>query len=47
MSPTIGSKDMVEGALLLLDSAWLCLKAFHLIAEDRSCFLKARDVRAW
>jgi len=37
---------MMGAELLLFDSAWLCLKAFHLIAEDRSCSLKARDVRA-
>jgi hypothetical protein len=41
----VGSKD--GGELLLFDSGWLCLKAFHLIAENRSCSLKARDVRAW
>jgi hypothetical protein len=33
--------------LLLFGLAWLFLKAFHLIAEDRSSSLKARDVRAW
>jgi hypothetical protein len=33
--------------LLLFGLAWLWLKVFHLIAEDRSCSLKARDVRAW
>jgi hypothetical protein len=38
---------MMEGELLLFDSAWLCLKAFRLIAEGRSSSLKARDVRAW
>jgi hypothetical protein len=38
---------MMGGELLLFDSAWVCLKAFHLIAEDGSCSLKARDVRAW
>jgi hypothetical protein len=32
---------------LLFGLARLCVKAFHLIAEDQSCFLKARDVRAW
>jgi hypothetical protein len=35
------------GELPLFDSARLCLKAFHLIAEERSCSLKARDIRAW
>jgi hypothetical protein len=43
----VGSKDMMGGELLLFDSAWLCLKAFHLIAENRSCSLKARDISAW
>ena len=43
----VGSKDMMEGELLLFDSAWVCLKALHFIAEDGSCPLKARDVRAW
>jgi hypothetical protein len=38
---------MLGGELLLFDSAWLRLEAFHLIAEDRSCSLKARDGRAW
>jgi hypothetical protein len=38
---------MMGGEYLLFDSARVCLKAFHLIAEDRSCSLKARDVRAW
>jgi hypothetical protein len=38
---------MMGGELLLFDSAWLCLKAFHLIAENRSCSLKARDISAW
>jgi hypothetical protein len=33
--------------LLLFGLARLCLKAFHLIAEDQSCSLKARDVRTW
>lgn len=40
-------KTMMEGDFLLFDSAWLCLKAFRLIAEDRSGSLKVRDVRAW
>ena len=38
---------MMGVELLLFDSAWLCLEAFRLIAEDRSSSLKARDVRAW
>jgi hypothetical protein len=38
---------MMGGELLLFDSAWLCLKAFLLIAENRSCSLKARDISAW
>ena len=33
--------------LLLFGLAWLFLKAFHFIAEDRSRSLIARDVRAW
>jgi hypothetical protein len=32
---------------LLFGLAQLCHKAFDLIAEDLSCSLKARDVRAW
>jgi predicted ABC-type transport system involved in lysophospholipase L1 biosynthesis ATPase subunit len=36
-----GVQDMMGGELLL------CRKAFQLIAEDRNCSLKARDVRAW
>ena len=46
-SGEVGSKDMMEGDFLLFDSAWLSLKAVHLIAEDRSCSLKARDIHAW
>jgi hypothetical protein len=42
-----GVQDMMGGELLLFDSAWLCRKACQLIAEDRNCSLKARDVRAW
>jgi hypothetical protein len=38
---------MMEGELLLFDSAWFCLKAFHLTAVGQRCPLKARDVRAW
>ena len=33
--------------LLLFGLARLCLKSFHLSAEDQSCSLKARDVRTW
>jgi hypothetical protein len=33
--------------LLLFDSARLCFRAFHTIAERQGCPLKARDVRAW
>jgi hypothetical protein len=38
---------MMGVELLLLGSVWLCLKPFQLIAEDQSCSLEARDVRAW
>jgi hypothetical protein len=33
--------------LLLFGLRWLFLKAFHFIAQDKDCSLKARDVRAW
>jgi hypothetical protein len=42
-----GVQDMMGGELLLFDSAWLSLKAVHLIVEDRSSSLKARDIHAW
>jgi hypothetical protein len=42
----VGSKDMMGTNYDCL-AASVCLKAFHLIAEDGSCSLKARDVRAW
>ncbi len=35
---------MMGVELLLLGLAWLGFKAFHLIAEDQSCSLEARDV---
>jgi hypothetical protein len=43
----VGSKDMMGASYCCLIQPGFCLKAFHLIAEDGSCSLKARDVRTW
>jgi hypothetical protein len=42
----VGSKGMM-GANYYCLAAWVCLKVFHPVAEDRSCSLKGHDIRAW
>ena len=43
----VGSKDMMGASYCCLIQHGVCLKAFHLLAEDGSCSLKARDISAW
>jgi hypothetical protein len=43
----VGSKDMMGASYCCLIQPEVCLKAFHLIAEDGSRSMKAPDIRAW